>query len=95
MKLTRTIKLKLNIPESEVIPTIQAYTKAYNLVSQQGWQDKDYNAISLHHKTYKNVREQFNLPAQLAISSRTKAVESLKSVRTKLKKKQKATCPVL
>ena len=93
MKLTRTIKLKLNIPESEFLPTIQAYTQAYNLVCQQGWQDNDYNAISLHNKTYFTVREQFNLPAQLAISSRTKAVESLKSVKTRRKKKQKVSCP--
>ena len=94
MKLTRTIKLKLDIPENEVLPTIQAYTQAYNLVCQTGWNDKDFNAISLHHKTYNSVREQFNLPSQLAISSRTKAVESLKSIKTRLKKKQKATCPV-
>jgi putative transposase len=94
MKLTRTIKLKLNIPESEFLPTIQAYTQAYNLVCQQGWQNKDHNAISLHNKTYSIVREQFNLPAQLAISSRTKAVESLKSVKTRRKKKQKVSCPI-
>ena len=94
MKLTRTIKLKLNIPESEILPTIQAYTKAYNLICQQGWQDSDYNAISLHKKTYYFVREQFNLPSQLAISARSKAVESLKSVRSKIIKKQKATQPV-
>jgi putative transposase len=93
MKITRTIKLKLNIPESEILSTVQAYTKAYNLICQQGWQDKDYNAISLHHKTYKNVRKQFNLPAQLAISARTKATESLKSVRSRIIKKQKATQP--
>ncbi len=72
MKLTRIIKLKLDMPESEILPTIQAYTKAYNLVCQQGWQDKDYNAISLHHKTYKTIKEQLNLPSQLVISSRTK-----------------------
>jgi len=93
MKLTRTIKLKLDIPETEFLPTVQAYTKAYNLICQQGWQDSDYNAISLHHKTYKIVREQYNLPAQLTISARTKAVENLKSVRTKRKKKQKVSCP--
>ena len=94
MKLTRTIKLKLDIPEIEILSTIQAYTKAYNLICQQGWQDSDYNAISLHRKTYKTVREQFNLPSQLAISARTKATESLKSVRSKIIKKKKATQPI-
>jgi len=94
MKVIRTIKLKLNIPETEILPTVQAYTNAYNSVCQQGWQDKDYNAISLHHKTYKTIREQHNLPAQLAISARTKAVESLKSVKTRRTKKQQVSCPV-
>jgi putative transposase len=94
MKLSRTIKLKLDIPKTEILPTVQAYTKAYNLICQQGWQDSDYNAISLHHKTYKTVREQFSLPAQLAISARTKATETLKSVRSRIIKKKKATQPI-
>ncbi len=94
MKLIRTIKLKLDISEIEMLPTIGAYAQAYNYVCQRGWQDNDYNAISLHHKTYRTTREQFNLPSQLAISARTKAAETLKSIRTKRKKKQKVSCPV-
>ncbi len=94
MKLIRTIKLKLDIPKSNIFPTVQAYTKAYNHVCQTGWKDRDYNAISLHHKTYSFTREQFKLPSQLAISARTKAVETLKTVKTRLKKKQKASQPV-
>lgn len=92
MKLTRTIKLKLNIPKKDIIPTITAYTKSYNFVCQQGWKDKVFNGISLHHKTYSFTKQY--LPSQLAISSRTKATETLKSVKAKLKKKQKVSCPV-
>jgi putative transposase len=94
MKLIRTIKLKLNIPKSEILPTIKAYTKAYNFVCKQGFINNDYNGISLHNKTYFKTREKFNLPSQLAISARTKATESLKSIKTKRKNKQKVSQPI-
>ncbi|MDO9534777.1 MAG: transposase [Bacillota bacterium] len=91
MELTRTIKLKLNIPVETIKPTIEAYTKAFNFVCQVGWNDSDSNGVSLHHKTYSFLREY--LPSQLAVSARMKATEAIKSVKAKLKKKQKATCP--
>lgn len=91
MLLTRTVKIKLDIPIEIINPTIEAYTKAFNLVCQIGWDDSDSNGVSLHHKTYKELREY--LPAQLAISARMKATEAIKSVKARLKKKQKATCP--
>jgi len=91
MLLTRTVKIKLDIPIGIIKPTVEAYTKAFNHVCQAGWTDSDSNGVSLHHKTYKKVREY--LPSQLAVSSRMKATEALKSVKARLRKKQKATCP--
>jgi hypothetical protein len=37
MKLIRTAKIKLNISVAEMLPTMQAYTKAFNLVASVGW----------------------------------------------------------
>ena len=91
MKLVRTMKLKLNIPTDIIKPTLDAYTKAFNFVCQTGWNDSDSNGVSLHNKTYSSTREY--LPSQLAVSARMKATEAIKSVKTRLKKKQKATCP--
>jgi len=91
MELTRTIKLKLNIPIEIIKPTINAYTEAFNSICQTGWNDSDSNGVSLHHKTYKQIRRY--LPSQLAVSARMKATEALKSVKVKIRKKQKATCP--
>lgn len=48
MEQIRTVKLKLDIQPKDIKPTIDAYTKAYNLVCQTGWNDKDYNGVSLH-----------------------------------------------
>ena len=77
MKLIRTAKIKLRVSAEEVLPTLQSYTKAFNFVSARGFADHDKNGVSLHKKTYYETREY--LPSQLAISSRMKATEALKS----------------
>jgi len=91
MQLIRTVKLKLDISVEIIKPTVEEYTKAFNFVCQTAWNDSDSNGVSLHRKTYSITRE--HLPSQLAISARMKATESIKMVKTRIKKKQKATCP--
>ncbi len=73
------------------MPSIIAYTDAYNHVCQVGWDDDDSNGVSLHHKTYKYCRK--SLPSQLTISARMKATESLKSASAISKKGKKVSCP--
>ena len=88
MEITRTVRLKINAPPKTFLPTIQAYTKAYNFVCQTAWNnDKSTDGVFLHHQTYKTVREY--LSADLAISARVKATESVKSVK-KLQVKENA-----
>lgn len=87
MKITRTVKLKLQCSPSDLLPTLELYTKSFNKVCSVGWADKDFNGVSLHHKTYNDIRTY--LPSQLAITSRMKATEALKSVKNKKKK----SCP--
>lgn len=91
MQMSRTIKIKLDIPIETIKPTVKAYTKAFNFVCQVGWDNSNSDGVSLHHKTYKELREY--LPSQLAISARMKATEALKAVKTRIRKKQRATCP--
>ena len=78
MKLIRVAKIKLNMRADEIRPTISAYSKAFNLVCQVGFADKDKNGVSLHKKTYAETREY--LPSQLAISARMKATEALEGI---------------
>ena len=56
MQLSRTIKIKLDISIEAIKPTIEAYTKAFNFVCRTGWNDSDSNGVSLHHKTYKELK---------------------------------------
>lgn len=90
MKLIRTAKIKLDLQVEDVLPTLLAYTKAYNFVCQEGYSRKNFNGVTLHKLTYEMVREW--LPSQLAISSRMRATESLSAI---LKKKRKylPKCP--
>ena len=92
MKLIRTAKIKLNMLPAEILPTLEAYTKAFNFVCAIGFPKKDKNGVSLHKKTYSTVREY--LPSQLAISSRMKATEALASVFKRTKHKKYGSCPV-
>jgi IS605 OrfB family transposase len=91
MILTKTVRVKLETSISSVMPTIKAYTEAFNHICTIGWKDNDHNAVSLHNKTYKYCRTL--LPSQLSCSVRNKASEALKSTKTRKKKKLKASCP--
>lgn len=93
MKITRTAKLKLDISAEQILPTAVAYTEAFNYICEVGWKANTYNPITLHEKTYKNTREKYQLPAQLAISARSKAKEALKAVWALAKKGKKISCP--
>ena len=91
MKLTQTAKLVVDCSPKEFQSTLQAYTQAYNLVCKVGFDSKDTNGISLHHKTYQECKK--ILPSQLSCSARKKATESLISVKEIIKKGKRATCP--
>lgn len=91
MKLVQTAKLVVDCSPIEFQSTIKAYTEAFNLVCRFGFESKDTNGVSLHHKTYEECRK--ILPSQLAISARMKATEALKSVQSKIKAGKKASCP--
>jgi IS605 OrfB family transposase len=91
LKLIRTVKLKLDIPILDILPTLENYTKAYNFTCDIGWNDNDSNGVSLHHKVYYTVKNY--LPSQLAISARMKATESLITCLSKRRKNKKCKKP--
>lgn len=94
MKQVRTASVKLNISVEEILPTMQLYTKAFNLVCQVGFEKKTSNGITLHKLTYASIKESLALPSQLNISARMKASDTLESVFSKIKNKKKLSrCP--
>jgi len=91
MKLTQTAKLLIDCSPKEFQSTIIAYMNAFNYICKVGFESKDTNGVSLHHKTYQECRK--TLPSQLTCSARKKATESLKSIQAIIKKGKSATCP--
>lgn len=84
MKLFKTAKIKLNIPVSEIMPTINAYTKAFNIICQDGYEAKIHNNIKLHHLTYYKIRELIpELPSELVQCARKRASAALATNKNK------------
>lgn len=96
MIVTQTVRLKLAVDGeqgSALAETIRQYAMAFNAVADTGWKTKTVNGVELHRKTYRSLRDALDLPSQLVISARMKAVEALKSVRERAKQGRKVGCP--
>lgn len=91
MKLKRTAKIKIDMTVSEILPTIQSYTNAFNFICNFGYPLKIKNKITLHKRIYYDVKEY--LPSQLTVSAITKASEALASAFTKSKHKKLGSQP--
>ena len=52
-----------------------------------------FNEVELHKLTYYTERELTSLQSQLVCSARTKAAESIKAAKTRIRKGKKASCP--
>ena len=79
MTLTRTIRLKLDYPTKEFIPSFEAYTSAFNQISKEAWKTKESNKYEIQKQHYRTLRSL--LPAQLCISVIAKVSEAIKSVK--------------
>lgn len=89
MKICKTAKIKLEAKVEDFLPTVKAYTEAFNFVCQIGYQNNEHNSINLHKLTYLQAKAKFGLNSQLTCSARAKAAEALSG----LKKKKYSKCP--
>ncbi len=79
---TARFKLALNDVQAERLrETTCQYAVAFNKVCRIGWQLRRTNGVELHHATYRDLRKELALPAQLVVSARMKAVEALTSAK--------------
>jgi putative transposase len=56
-----------------------AYNAACNFVSALAWEKHCFNQIALHHMTYRDIRNQFGLPSQLAVRAIAKVADAYKT----------------
>jgi len=88
MILARRLKLTPT-PEQNVIlqDTLTQYKTCIQHCLTVGFQNKLTSGSKLHAETYFSLRAQSNLPSQLVCSARTKAIETLKTIKSKTKGK--------
>ena len=90
MKLSMKFKLKTNTQDKEaLLATMFAYNAACNFVSKFAFQNKIFNNYSLHHACYQQIRSEFNLPSQLAVSVMSKVADAYKTELTKAQKEKR------
>src|SRR5579885_436219 len=89
MELSKTVvcKLKLSKEDSEkLLGTVKAFRDACNYISKTAFERKVFNPVALHHMVYRETREKFGLPANLAIRARDRVAKAYKRRRDKLLK---------
>jgi len=84
MKMTLKIKI---LPTQEqgqsLLNTIKTVNSACNKISEIAWSNKEFNQYRLHHLCYYQIKESFNLSAQMTIRCISKVVNSYKTDRAK------------
>ena len=90
MKLSMKFKLKTNAQDKEaLLATMFAYNAACNFVSQFAFQNKVFNNYALHHACYQQIRTEFHLPSQLAVSVMSKVADAYKTQIAKAQKEKR------
>jgi IS605 OrfB family transposase len=96
MIVTQTVRIKLAIKPDQALcldHTARQYARAFNAVAEDGWKARLTNRVELHKRTYRKLREELDLPSQLVISARMKAVEALRSTKALARAGHKVLCP--
>ena len=73
MKAVVTLRIKLDLTpdvDAKLTATRRAYVEALNRTSAVAFDGKIASGVTLHHATYKDIREATGLPANLVCSSR-------------------------
>lgn len=82
MKLTATVKLKPTPEQQQLLhETLQEANTACNAISDVMWHEKVWSQYNVHELVYYDIREQFNLAAQIVIRCISKVVDAYKKDR--------------
>ena len=98
MNVDRTIKLKLSVSEEDkesLKKTITLFNTVFNEVSKYGFENKTHSKVSIHHATYKQIRENIqNSPPLLFRELEIVLVKLLKELSLNIFRLQNLTLPL-
>jgi len=89
MGLSKTVVCKLKPcgeDAQKLLATLEAFRDACNHISKVAFERRVFNPVALHHMVYRETREKFKLPANLAIRARDRVAKAYKQKRDKLLK---------
>lgn len=69
MEITKTLKLQIYTTDEQkplLLNSMRAYSNACNYVSDYIYHSKDLSQNSVQKKTYATLRDEYNLPSQMA-----------------------------
>ena len=93
----RTLRLPLNVRPEDfpiLLRTMEAYTQAFNISAQWGYENNSNNKLDNHKNTYRLTRNQVpDLPSSLVQGARDCACEALKSLKKKGEDVPPKRCP--
>ena len=77
MELTAVAKLDLPPQDKERLNrTLDVFAAACNAISQVAFGRRCFNPVALHHLTYQDIRQRFNLHANLVIRARDRVAKA-------------------
>src|SRR3989338_3818635 len=71
------------VATNEVVATVKAYGKALQFCVNTAWESRIRNNVKLHHVVYRELRETYKLPAQLAVACIKQACGIVKRAKSK------------
>ena len=84
--ITAKLKLEVRPEESEILlGTLSAFRNAMNYLFAENFNDKSTNIRTVHSKYYTLLRDKFNLPSQLAVSSERLLCSTTKTLWSRFK----------
>jgi predicted transposase len=84
MRLSKTVVCKLKPSQEDaqrLIATLEAFLDACNYISKTAFERRVFNPVALHHMVYRETRDKFKLPANLAIRARDRVAKAYKQRR--------------
>jgi putative transposase len=84
MELTVVAKLDLSPQDKERLNrTLGVFAAACNAISQVAFGQRCFNPIALHHLTYQDIRQRFNLQANFTVRARDRVAKAYKILKAK------------
>jgi len=79
MKLTAQVKLKTTLEQHQaLLETLETANAACDEISKVAWENKVFNQFKIHGLTYYDIRDSFNLSAQVTVRCISKVTDAYK-----------------